>query len=567
MHSLLLLLTLSAADPTLTEWVEEGATVADARAGLGRAEPAAQLAEWKVLGACRDVQSTADLAALDELAVQFEGLATAEGTALERRRRATFVVGRLQRTRSVEPLMALAQHASPVLSAEAIKSLGRFGADTTYEQRAVQRGVIREVVFQPHPDARATAFLLARARATTGPALLPVLEALWHHDGPEVDAIGLGMLRKKAPLENVLPLLDGIRTLEVRTALREALRHGNVITRRQAADVISYWRDPSNRPVLLDAVLDADDEVSAKALRSLRWLDGLPGRPPLAIAADRVLAHALWKARLSGTRPHLEKDPSMPKVVEEALATRKTDGPRTVAALESIADRAAAKGDLRTAAIARHRAGDVYADLWDNLAATDAYWRALVLHELRGDDWFVGVAANDLGLLFRRCGYVTGASDWAFFDYVVSLRRAAGDKEGLRRGLANLGAALVVSLRLDEAKPVLVEALALATELHDPSAEWKNHLNEAYRQYLRCARLPARVLPPGAEVDVASVFPECRFVDGQVKHTEEAEAAIRQELARAVESARAAEVTPQFVCRSLPSSGAPMCAWLPGYSP
>lgn len=185
------------------------------------------------------------------------------------------------------------------------------------------------------------------------------------------------------------------------------------------------------------------------------------------------------------------------------------------------------------------RAGDAYADDRDCNAAVDAYWQAMVMHELRGDDWFTGVAANDLGLVDFQCPRAIGSRAPELFDYVARLRRARGDKEGLRKALNNQSASLLGFILLDDAAPVIAETLALAQVLGDPVAERKALTNEASRLALYCTEL-VRLRVRGDDRGDGLGFPsQCvHRADGTVGYAPETEVRIHEVLKLAVAAAR-----------------------------
>lgn len=185
------------------------------------------------------------------------------------------------------------------------------------------------------------------------------------------------------------------------------------------------------------------------------------------------------------------------------------------------------------------RAGDAYADDRDCNAAVDAYWQAMVMHELRGDDWFTGVAANDLGLVDFQCPRAIGSRAPELYDYVARLRRARGDKEGLRKALNNQSASLLGFILLDDAAPVIAETLALAQVLGDPVAERKALTNEASRLALYCTEL-VRLRVRGDDRGDGLGFPsQCvHRADGTVGYAPETEVRIHEVLKLAVAAAR-----------------------------
>ncbi len=532
------LLVTQSIDPFVRRW-------------LANETPSTPLEEWKVLVACRDAQRTVSGDDLDALAAEAEAQATS-GQPVERRRRALFVMGHLQRLRSVNALLAAAKSPPAELQAEGLTALGLFGSRSVFEQRELKPGITRRLAFPPQPTGPATAQLLESARHPPSAERSAALRALATHSGPRVAALATELMRQHEPGELVLPLLQDVATPEARRFITDQLRSGRVAARRRAVELLFDHADVAMRPALVAAIADPDDEVSTGALASLRALEGLPSRPLPAVARDRAMLQQLWRPEGRA----VERDPSVPAAIEAALGLRVAEPRAAVKQLEQLADEAARRGDVRTAALARHRAGDVWADLHECFGAADAYWRALVLNEGRGDVWQVAIAANDLGALFRQCGYYTGDADVTFYRYAAQLRRPLYDDEALRRTLNNLGCALVARLELAEAKVVLAEALALALKLNDPVAEWKIRTNDAYRQYLACTVF--------AEVfGAVEQAPECRVVDGQVTHTDEAIAQMQRQLALAAKAATAAGQPTEVICRSLPPVGRPLCRWLP----
>ncbi len=175
----------------------------------------------------------------------------------------------------------------------------------------------------------------------------------------------------------------------------------------------------------------------------------------------------------------------VPPRVAEAMALRPTNPCQALRQLRRVYDEAADAGELRTAAIALHRSGDLIRDCsWKgdddggldvlSIDAEPTYQRAYALHLLRGDRRLAGLAANDLGLDLRG-----SPEDVKWFAEAVRLRRDAGTAAELMLSLNNLGGALMLADRPAEAVPALLESVAVAADAGALDGERKAHTNLA----------------------------------------------------------------------------------------
>jgi hypothetical protein len=391
-------------------------------------------------------------------------------------------------------------------------------------------------------------------------------QALSHFETPELAPVLRRMMKRGETSPAFLEMLGASHSPEVTAYLRGLARSPSVLVRRAVAAELSRRETEVPRALLLSFLADPDDAVSTSGLQGLRHLLGLPLTPP-QLHVDRAVMSKLFAQRLSEGFRRAPVEKTMPPGVDELLELRKLGRSAEAAdKLEAVARRASAAGDSRATALALHRAGDAHADDRDCNAAVDDYWQGLVMHELRGDSWFAGVAANDLGLLWFKCGWHTGSWSPDLFEYVVRLRRDEGDQEGLRRALNNYSTSLIGLLLLDEAAPVVAEALALSKALGDAVAERKAYTNEAYRLALYCtelARLRVRVRerPNG---DGAALPAQCLVrADSTPWFTPEAEAHLREVVSLAVSAARRTNVGNAALCTAFGQPARFLCDWLP----
>lgn len=496
-----------------------------------------------------------------EVAQRLTAVALDRGLPDLMRTRAITALAVLESPKAVPVLIELSRNAEPDIARVAVDGLGLFGVD--YANHDVERLQLRDFDswFVPSKPSPVATRALVELAAREGPLLPYAVRSLRHHDGPEVDGLARRWL-KTTQHADVLPwLLDELRTPEARRFLQKAITSASADQRRRAVWIAGEWDDGSFGPLLVDRLTDESDEVARAALNVLRRLSGMPSLIPDGMPLDGDLLAPLWRKRIASPPGPLPKDLAMPAPIAAALETRQTDAPGTIQALASILPRALEDNDLRTYAIAHHRLGDLFSDLGDCIGSTESYWRAMLLHEARGDDSFTAVAANDLGLLYRECGS-SGGADFAptSYRYAVSLRRKNGDAEGLRKALSNLGAELVVEGLFDEARVVLAEAIALSVKLDDASGEWKTRLNDAYRLWLQCSEESNAREPRARRL----ARPECQVKAGVVSPTPATLKAMRDQLALSVAAARRVNVDPETVCNSVPGAGMVLCPMLPG---
>ncbi len=187
--------------------------------------------------------------------------------------------------------------------------------------------------------------------------------------------------------------------------------------------------------------------VTRATSEGIRWVDellALPGanRTPHALAQFTRGFLAVLKTDLASARPALEcaaaaaHDAAMASLRVQALGLGSI-------AVHGAGDREAASGMLATAE-------KIAADL-DDYPATIACLQARAL---------IGLQDGDLDS--ARLASVAG----------VGRSRAAGDLYSLEMMLLNLGAVALIGRDLDEAKPLLVEALRIARRIDDRVAQY-----------------------------------------------------------------------------------------------
>ena len=384
----------------------------------------------------------------------------------------------------------------------------------------------------------------------------------------ELEPMVARLMRRHETDPAFLMMLDAFHDQAVTDYLRALAKSPSVEIRRQVASNLANRAHRVPRELLLSFVGDRDDEVSTFGIVGLRRLLELPLSIP-TFSADRPTMIRLFKRRFAADFKPAPLDKTMPPEVDAALALRKESRSAEAAdRLKTIAKRASLKGDDRTEAIALHRAGDAYADDRDCNSAVDAYWQALALHELRGDLHFAAVASNDLGLLWFKCGWHLGSWAPGLFEYTVAIRRHTHDEPALRQALNNYSTSLLGNLLLDDAKPVIAEALALSKKLGDPVGERKAYTNEADRLALYCTELARLRVRQINRLDGRPWPEQCQLqTDGTARFKPEVEAQIRAVLAQAVDAAKRTGVDNATLCTTWPWTVQFLCDWLPPQSP
>lgn len=549
------------ADAELSSWVEAGREVPDADVGRYAKEIVNQVAEFTVMSRVRGLQDALTQSQLDEQATALAVLGADSTQPLEVRRRAWFASCHYQRSVTVPALVAASVEGPLQLRLATTMCLGRFGTYNLRFHRELQKGQVRHVEFAPHFNAQAHEAALALAEAKEPEVRDRAWQALSHFDSPQL----MPLVRRRMKAGEASPaffsLLEPVSSREVTAYLLRFATSSKLEVRKAVAAVLAERSTQVPRAVFANFVADADDAVSTAGLEGLRWQLGLPLSLP-QVSVDRKWLKSLITQRFSAGFQPAPVDKTMPAEVAKALELRAAG--RSAEAADQLKQVAKKATDVRTAAIALHRAGDTYADDRDCNAAVDSYWQALVMHELRGDTYFAGVAANDLGLLWFKCTWHVGSAAPSLFEYVVALRRPAGDQEALRKAINNYSTSLIGLLLLDDAKPVVAEALALARELKDPVAERKAYTNEAYRQALYCTELVRLRVREAADGEGLVLPSQCeRRADGSVWFTAEAERELRAVVAKAVELARQTNIDNATLCSTVGSPAAFICDWFP----
>lgn len=557
-------LVLASADVQLQTWVDEGAGVPDEQVGKYAGESPNQLSELTVMARVRALQDSLTQSELDEQARAFSAQGADAKLGVEVRRRAWFTACHFQRSETVRPLIEATASGPLPVRRTATMCLGRYGTVDLYFHREVQKGQILHVAYRSHPSEAAHQAAMALAESPELELRSSAWQALRYFESPALTPLVQRMMKRGETAPVFLELLGAFPGRAVTDYLRKLATHPTLEVRRAAAGELAYRQTQVPRAALLSLLADPDDAVSTAGLAGLRRQLNLPLSPP-QLSVDRAAMARLFAQRFApGFRP-APLDKRMPPEVDEALELRKAGRSAEAAdRLKTLARRAFASGDQRTAAIALHRAGDAYADDRDCNSAVDAYWQALVMHELRGDAHFAGVAANDLGLLWFKCGWHIGSNSTELFEYVVRLRRGGDDKEALRKALNNYSTSLIGLLWLDEAEPVVAESLALAKELGDPVAERKAYTNEAYRLALYCTELARLRVRRQADGDGLPLPAQCVLrADSTPWFTPEAEAHLRAVVKLAVDAARKTNVDNETLCTAFGSPGKFMCEWFP----
>lgn len=564
MWAMMATLALGAVDPQLSVWIEEGRAVPDARAGAFLDDVATQVSEFTVMSRVRWLQDALSQRELDEQADGLETIARDTAQPLEVRRRAWFSACHFQRSKTVAGLVAAAQAGPLPLRTVAVMCLGRYGTYNLQFFRELQKGNLRHVDFWPHEDLTAERAAVALVEEKDPVVRDAAWQALSHIESPVLVPLLRRRMKAGESSPAFLRMLGPYRSHETTQYLLRFASSPKVDVRRAAAAMLALRPLKIPRDTLVAFALDPDDAVSTSGLNGLRGVLGLP-LTMVQISADRPAMKALIAQRFSPAFKPAPLDKTMPAEVAPLLELR-TAGRSAEAAsrLESVSQRALAAHDYRTAAIALHRAGDAYNDDHDCNASVDAYWRALSMHELRGDTYFAGVAANDLGLLWFRCTWYLGSRSPELFEYVVRLRRDGADREALRKAVNNYASSLIGLLLLDDAKDVVAESLALAKELKDPVAERKAAINEVFRQARYCTELVAFLARETPDGKSAALPRQCtRREDGSVWFTAEAEVELRAAVAVAVEAARKTGTDNATLCSGLNVPTKFVCDWFP----
>lgn len=544
----MLLMTLGAADVELQAWVDEGRTVPDERVGKLLQEIPNQVSEFSVMARVRTLQEELTQAQLDEQADHFAARGADQALPVEVRRRALFTACHFQRSQTVPTLVGAAASGPLQLRMAAVMCLGRYGNFELIFERELQKGEERQIRFRTHFSEAAYRAALVHGDSPSPEVRGCAWQALSHFENPEVGPLVGRMMKRGESSANFLRLLSAFPSREVTAYLTRFAKDPSVEVRRMAAFQLANRAAQVPRALLMSFLADPDDAVSTSGLKGLRWQLRLPMWPN-RLSLDRRTMARLFTQRFSPGFRAAPLDKTMPPEVDQALELRKAGRSAEAAdRLVAISRKAVGAQDFRTAAIALHRAGDAFADDRDCNGSVDAYWQAMVMHELRGDLHFAGVAANDLGLLWFQCGWDVGPPAPELFEYVVSLRRATGDQEGLRKALNNLSTALLGILYLDDAAPVIAETLALSRALGDPVAERKALTNEASRLALYCTEL-VRLRVRDEDGDGLGMPPQCvRRPDGTVGYSPETEVRIRQLLKLAVAAARKTNIDNATLC-------------------
>lgn len=546
--NLFLMAVLGAADVQLQAWVDEGRTVPDERVGKLLKEIPNQVSEFSVMERVRALQEELTQAQLDEQADHFAARGADSTHPVEVRRRAFFTACHFQRSQTVPALVEAAASGPLQLRIAGVMCLGRYGNFELMFERELQRGQERHIEFRPHFSQIAYRAVLAQSESTSPEVRAAAWQALSHFENPEVGPLVARMMKRGEASADFLRLLGVFRSREVTAYLTRFAKDPSVEVRRMATFQLAGRATQVPRSLLMAFLADPDDAVATSGLIGLRYQLKLPMWPPRLSLDRRTLARLFTQRAAPGFRP-APLDKTMPEAVDRALELRKAGRSAEAAErLTTIFQQAAAAQDLRTAAIALHRAGDAYADDRDCNASVNAYWQAMTMHELRGDTYFAGVAANDLGLLWFQCGWAIGPPAPELFDYVISLRRAAGDQEGLRKALNNQSTALLGILYLDDAAPAIAETLALSRALGDPVSERKALTNEASRLALYCTEL-VRLQMREHDGDGLGLPVQCvRQPDGSVGYSPETSARIREVLQLAVAAARKTNIDRATLC-------------------
>ncbi|RJS23106.1 hypothetical protein DRW03_12330 [Corallococcus sp. H22C18031201] len=246
----------------------------------------------------------------------------------ESKRRGLFLLGRLQDSAALPLLIQRAREPSSMeLRNEAVNALAYFGSrpkrDTFLDAlpalhpRSDLRAQMREVVFRPAPEPRATEALLA----VLGPGSDPIgcrpgdedpdprcgaLRALTFHPGPALEPFGLEATSLHGRPRMLLLLAAG--TPKAIAAIVEYLHAEMQGARRFAVESLSTLARPEAARALLDTLDDSDGEVRRLAARGLFLLAGVDVPLERIVLEDAALMRAGFLERWG---PHLERfDPS-----------------------------------------------------------------------------------------------------------------------------------------------------------------------------------------------------------------------------------------------------------------